>query len=96
MDPAAYKGTIWIDKDSHRALRIEMQAVNMPAPAFVLDHVESATDFDLVSIKDQKILLPTHAEVLSCERGSFLCSRNAIDFRNYHAYTGESSITFDK
>ena len=62
----------------------------------LLDHVESATDFDLVSIKDQKILLPTHAEVLSCERGSFLCSRNAIDFRNYHAYTGESSITFDK
>jgi hypothetical protein len=91
----AYKGTIWIDKDSHRALRIEMQAVNMPA-AFVLDHVESATDFDMVSIKDQKILLPTHAEVLSCQRGSFICSRNAIDFRNYHAYTGESSITFDK
>ena len=50
--------------------------------------------YDFVMIKDQKILLPTHAEVLSCERGSYNCSRNAIDFRNYHAYTGESSITF--
>jgi len=89
----AYKGTIWIDKETYRALRIEMQAVNMPA-AFVLDHTESAADYDFVTIKDQKVLLPTHAEVLSCERGSFLCSRNAIDFRNYHAYTGESSITF--
>jgi len=89
----AYKGTIWIDKETYRALRIEMQAVNMPA-AFVLDHTESAADYDFVMIKDQKVLLPTHAEVLSCERGSFLCSRNAIDFRNYHAYTGESSISF--
>ena len=89
----AYKGTIWIDKETYRALRIEMQAVNMPS-AFVLDHTESAADYDFVMIKDQKVLLPTHAEVLSCERGSFLCSRNAIDFRNYHAYTGESSITF--
>jgi hypothetical protein len=89
----AYKGTIWIDKETHRALRIEMEALNMPA-AFVLDHTESAADYDFVMIKDQKVLLPTHAEVLSCERGTFNCSRNAIEFRNYHAYTGESSITF--
>ena len=89
----AYKGTIWIDKENYRALRIEMEAVNMPT-AFVLDHTETASDYDFVSIRDQKYLLPTHAEVLSCERGTFNCSRNAIDFRNYHAYTGESSITF--
>ncbi len=85
----AYKGTIWIDKETYRALRIEMEAVNMPQ-AFILDHTESAADYDFVTIKDQKILLPTHAEVLSCERGSYLCSRNAIDFRNYHAYAGFS------
>jgi len=89
----AYKGTIWIDKETHRALRIEMEAVNIPK-AFLLDHTESAADYDFVTIKEQKILLPTHAEVLSCERGTFNCSRNSIDFRNYHAYTGESSITF--
>ncbi len=89
----AYKGTIWIDKETYRALRIEMEAINMPQ-AFILDHTESAADYDFVNIKDQKILLPTHAEVLSCERGSYNCSRNAIDFRNYHAYTGESSISF--
>ena len=89
----AYKGTIWIDKETFRALRIEMEAINMPK-AFVLDHTESAADYDFVTIRDQKVLLPTHAEVLSCERGTFNCSRNTIDFRNYHAYTGESSITF--
>jgi hypothetical protein len=89
----AYRGTIWIDKETHRALRIEMEAVNIPK-AFILDHTESAADYDFVMIKEQKVLLPTHAEVLSCERGTFNCSRNSIDFRNYHAYTGESSITF--
>ena len=89
----AYKGTIWIDKETYRALRIEMEAVHMPE-AFMLDHTETAADYDFISIKDTKYLLPTHAEVLSCERGSYNCSRNAIDFRNYHAYTGESSITF--
>lgn len=89
----AYKGTIWIDKETSRALRIEMEATNMPS-AFAQDHAETAVDYDFVMIKDQKILLPTHAEVLGCERGSFVCWRNAIDFRNYHAYTGESSITF--
>jgi hypothetical protein len=89
----AYKGTIWLDKETHRALRIEMQAVNLPA-AFLFDHTESAADYDFVMIKDHKVLLPTHAEVLSCQRGTFYCSRNAIDFRNYHAYTGDTSITF--
>ena len=88
-----YRGTIWIDKETYRALRIEMEAINIPS-AFVLDHTESAADYDFVMIRDQKVLLPTHAEILSCERGSFNCSRNAIDFRNYHAYTGETSITF--
>jgi len=33
-------------------------------------------------------------EILSCERGSNQCSRNVIDFRNYHKYSGESTITF--
>jgi hypothetical protein len=89
----AYKGTIWLDKETYRALRIEMEAVSMPA-AFVLDHTESAADYDFVRINDKPFLLPTHAEVLSCQRGTLYCSRNAIDFRNYHAYTGESSITF--
>jgi hypothetical protein len=31
---------------------------------------------------------------LSCERNSANCTRNVIEFRNYHKYTGESTITF--
>ena len=39
-------------------------------------------------------LVPVHAEVLSCQRGTTICTKNAIDFRDYHKYSGESNITF--
>jgi hypothetical protein len=92
-DPA-YAGSVWIDPATSRVLRIEMEAKGMPGE-FPLDHVESATDYQYIRLGDAKqYLLPVHAETLSCQRGTAFCSRNVIDFRNYHKYTGESSITF--
>jgi hypothetical protein len=35
-----------------------------------------------------------HAENLGCQRGSSICTKNSIDFRDYHKYSGESTITF--
>ena len=90
----AYSGSVWIDPATSRVLRIEMEAKGMPSN-FPLDHVESATDYQNVRLGDAKqYLLPVHAETLSCERGTNYCSRNVIDFRNCHKYSGESSITF--
>jgi hypothetical protein len=92
-DPA-YVGSVWIDPATSRVLRIEMDAKGFPAE-FPVDHVESATDYQYIRLGDAKqYLLPVHAETLSCQRGTANCSRNVIDFRNYHKYTGESSITF--
>jgi len=88
-----YTGAIWFDKASSRALRIELDAGNMP-PDFPLDDVQSAIDYDFVRIGDGEFLLPVHAESLSCERGTKYCSRNVIDFRNYRKFTADSSITF--
>jgi hypothetical protein len=90
----AYRGSVWIDPQTARVLRIEMQAYGFPA-GFPIDHVESATDYQYTRLGDaHQYLLPVHAETLSCERGSDNCSRNTIDFRNYHKYSGESTITF--
>ena len=92
-DPA-YKGSVWIDPQTARVMRIEMQAFGFPSD-FESDDVESATDYQYVRLGDAKqYLLPVHAETLSCERGTPYCSRNTIDFRNYKKYTGESTITF--
>lgn len=92
MDPA-YKGSVWIDPATAHVLRIEMQTRSLP-PEFPLDTVETAVDYDAVRIGDKMALLPVHSESLSCQRGSFVCSKNVIDFRNYHKYEAESNITF--
>jgi hypothetical protein len=89
-----YTGSIWIDKENFRVLRIEMSAVNMPK-SFALDAVESAVDYDYVLIGDKKYLLPVHSEALSCVRGTAECTRNVIEFRNYKKFTADTSISFD-
>ena len=93
FDPP-YKGSVWIDPQTARVMRIEMEAYGFPE-SFPADHVESATDYQYIRLGDAKqYLLPVHSETLTCQRGSDICSRNAIDFRNYHKYSGESNITF--
>jgi len=90
-----YSGSVWIDKETRRVLRIEMQATHIP-DAFPSDKVEMATDYEFVRFGDHQYLVPVHAESMGCQRDTSSCSRNAIDFRNYHKYSGESTITFDK
>ncbi len=89
-----YTGTIWIDKENFRVLRIEMSAQNMPR-SFALDQVETALDYDYVMITDVKYLLPAHSETLSCIRGTSDCSRNVIEFRNYRKFGADTSIKFE-
>jgi hypothetical protein len=91
----AYSGSVWIDRSTAEVRRIEMQADNIPKD-FPMDSIQMAVDYDKVSLGTAKFLLPTHAENLSCQRGTTLCTKNDIDFRDYHKYSGESTITFDK
>jgi hypothetical protein len=90
----SYTGAIWVDKATFRVLRIEIAARNLPRD-FPLDTAESSIDYDFVLIGDQKVLLPSHAEALSCVRASPDCTRNQTDFRNYKKYGAESNITFE-
>jgi hypothetical protein len=90
----AYTGSVWIDRETGRVLRLELAGKDMPR-GFPLDTVESAIDYDFVLIGDTKYLLPVHSEILSCARGTNDCGRNVIEFRNYRKFTAETSITFD-
>ncbi len=87
----AYGGSVWIDPKTARALRIEMQARNVPSD-FPMDAIESAVDYSYVTIGGMSFLLPVHAESLGCQRGSNACSHNVIDFRNYHEFKTEIKI----
>jgi hypothetical protein len=92
----AIRGSIWVDKETSRVLRIEMEAHNLPT-LFPFDTVEAATDYDFIRLAaaEQEYLLPADAEVLNCERGSTSCSRNRIEFHNYKKFEAATSITFD-
>ena len=79
----AYKGSVWVDPETARVLRIEMQARDIPSD-FPMDRIESAVDYSYVRIAGTSFLLPVHAESLGCERSTSNCSHNVIDFRNYH------------
>jgi hypothetical protein len=87
----AYAGSVWIDPNTARVLRIEMQARNIPSD-FPMDTVETALDYANVRLGETSFLLPVHAEALGCERGTSLCSHNIIDFRNYHEFKSEIKI----
>jgi hypothetical protein len=91
----AYRGSLWIDKETFRVLRVEMQAVRTPEE-FPLDKIEMASDYEFTRIADRQFLLPVHSENLMCQRGTNMCSHNVIDFRNYHKYAGEATIEFGK
>src|SRR5580704_4387737 len=88
---AAYAGSVWVDPNTARVLRIEMQARNIPSD-FAMDSVESAIDYSYVLVGEKSFLLPVHAESLGCQRGSRYCSHNIIDFRNYHEFKGDIKI----
>ena len=91
----AYSGSVWIDKQTSRALRIEMQSRSVPR-LFPFDTTETAVDYDFVRLSTpEEFLLPVDSENLSCQRGTSMCSRNRIEFRNYRKFGTESSITFD-
>ncbi len=87
----AYAGSVWVDPNTARVLRIEMQARNIPSD-FPIDAVESAIDYSYVLVGEKSFLLPVHAESLGCHRGSSYCSHNIIDFRNYHEFKSEIKI----
>jgi hypothetical protein len=92
----AMKGSVWIDKETSRVLRIEQQGRPLPA-LFPFDTIESSADYDFIRLGTSgPYLLPVGAEVLSCQRGTSICSRNKLEFRNYRKFGAQSDITFDK
>lgn len=91
----SYNGTIWIDKQTHNVMRIEEESGPMPS-SFAFDKAESVVEYAFISIDGKSYPLPSHGEVLTCQRGTSGCTKNQIDFQNYRKFSADSKITFDK
>lgn len=87
----AHHGKVWIDPENGRALRVEMEATYLPHD-YPLITAESVLQFEETPIDGQSYLLPAMAENLGCVRGSAVCWRLQIEFRDYRKFTSESSV----
>jgi len=93
---SAHGGAIWIDFETSRVLRIEIQARNLPK-AFPFDTVEMNIDYDFIRLDGAKqFLLPTESEILNCIRDTSVCMKNSTSFRNYVKFNAESDIIFQE
>jgi hypothetical protein len=90
----AYSGTIWLDAESARVLRLEMESRGIPE-GFPVAKAESTVDYEFVRLGDRQYLLPAAAALLSCEAVTRVCAKNEIQFRHYRTFGAESTITFE-
>lgn len=88
-----YTGTLWVEKNTGIVRRLEQEARSIPKD-FPLDEVQTSIEYEEVSLGTQKFLLPVKAENIACERGTTTCTKNVIEFRDYHKFSGESTIEF--
>lgn len=87
----AYKGSIWIDEETHRVLRLEMVGRQIPAE-FAMDKVEMMVEYGKVKIGPREHLMPVKSGSLACKRGTLLCMSNQAEYRNYRQFATESTI----
>jgi len=89
---AAYEGSMWIDKETRRVLRIEQRTTSIPSD-FPLVKAEAKLDYSYVRIDQRTYLMPSGGENIGC-LSSGTCTRNVIEFRNYRKFAAESQIKF--
>lgn len=86
-----YRGRIWLDVETGRALRIEIEAVNLPWE-YPASTAETRLEFDEYTIGDQLFLLPAEASNHACIRGRARCFKNQVAFENYRRFIADSSM----
>ncbi|HTS25105.1 MAG TPA: hypothetical protein VMH81_04485 [Bryobacteraceae bacterium] len=91
----AYTGSVWIDKETRRVLRIEQTTSSLPGD-FPINSAECVLVYGFAKIDQRSYLLPATSENIGCMRGSGTCSRNVIVFQNYRKFETESNVKFDK
>ncbi len=88
----AYEGTVWIDRESRRVLKIEQRAVGIPGD-FPISRVETMLQYGFTPIDGKTYLLPAGGEYMACVNGG-ACTKNVIEYRNYRKFTAESQVRF--
>ncbi|MEY4167047.1 MAG: hypothetical protein ACOYLF_01330 [Blastocatellia bacterium] len=91
-----YSGTIWIDEETKRVLRID-QAVNDLPLGYPVTNSESSVDYDNIRLRgiDVDFLLPTRAEFIIADRRQGKYFRNLLYFKFYRKFETDIKIVDD-
>ncbi|HKQ78058.1 MAG TPA: hypothetical protein VJ810_30450 [Blastocatellia bacterium] len=89
-----YSGTVWIDAETKKVLRID-QAVDDLPKSHPVTHSESSVDYDIIKLRglDVDFLLPTRAEFIIADRRRKHYFRNLIHFKFYRKFETDIKIT---
>lgn len=90
-----YQGSVWIEAETARVLRIE-QAADDIQPGFPVTLAESAVEYDWVTIAGTRYLLPVYAEVILGRDADRVYSRNVIELRDYRVFDTDLKIVPEK
>jgi hypothetical protein len=93
---AGYSGSVWIDAETKRVLRIEQAADDLPRD-YPVTQAERTVDYDIVKLRglDVEFLLPIRAEVIIGDRRERHFSRNMIYFKFYRKFETDVKIVDD-
>ena len=89
---SAYKGTVLVDKTTHKISRLTADAVNIP-PTFPVKQARSQVDYYNAQIGPRQFLLPlTAMSYISDGDAAF---KSDIEFRVYRKFGADTTITYD-
>jgi hypothetical protein len=93
---AGYSGTIWVDAETKRVLRIDQAVEGLPK-GYPVTHSESSVDYDMIKLRglDVDFLLPIKAELVIGNRREKHNSRNLIYFKFYRKFETDVKIGED-
>ena len=79
---ASFSGTVTIDQETHKPLRLEQATAGMPGD-FPIAKMEQRYEFSFVRIDKVDYLVPLSAETVMCMNGSGTCTRRVSEFNDY-------------
>jgi len=89
----AYRGTVFIDQETNKIVRITQEPYDMPS-SYPVKTSETVLDYANQKIGEQDFLLP--AKVVWTSRTIRYISKNDVDFRLYKKFGADTTIKFEE
>lgn len=90
---AAFGGLIYIDRETHRVLKLTAVPSGIPAD-WQITAVSQELDYGFTEINGQPFFLPLHAQMFATLRDGGQ-TRNEIEFGNYRQFSSEAILKFE-